>query len=224
MWLTKTCKYIFNAFLLLCVVSLQGHETLDCTLDVAYLKQTINLNVGQHLMLNCTVDFCSTNGQLSTVYWCKFSGIKCNQLNTHIHNGGAKFQNKTRMLVIYEVSSVNLNDSGTFQCQAHQGVELSIGHSITVHVRENPTEAPHAINITAAVTNNTMSTTQASMQTPSWILYCLIGLGVVAAIIFIVMITYFCLRNIEDPLESKEDRKKSKHSLDCSRAESDCGK
>ncbi|XP_067841616.1 uncharacterized protein zgc:174945 isoform X2 [Heptranchias perlo] len=189
MWFIRTRNYFLLAALLFFAAQLQGNGSDSCPLTVRYRRATLNYSAGDSLTLNCTIQYCGT--EKPTVHWCKLLSNSCCPLTgenmTHLTSLNGTEQT---MLVVYTVSSVNLTDSGTYQCQAQQGVTGAMGNSITV-------------NVFVTATGSTMKESNL-ITTPVWVFYSIIVVGIVGAALFLVMITYFCIRNFNEPLEPLE--------------------
>ncbi|XP_038674820.1 uncharacterized protein LOC119977707 isoform X2 [Scyliorhinus canicula] len=187
MWRIKTHNYFFLTSFLYFSAHLKG--SYPCPLRVGYPRVTLNNTVGDSLTLNCTVLYCAA--EQPEVYWCKYHANSCQQLNAtnrsikNIHN-----MTERGILVVYTISSVNLTDSGSYQCHAKEGDVQANGNSIIVNVFE-----------TSA--NSTMKT-QNPLGTPIWIFYSIIVVGILGTVLFLVLITYFCIRNFNEPGETRE--------------------
>ncbi|XP_072332148.1 uncharacterized protein [Scyliorhinus torazame] len=181
MWCVKTHNYFFLTSFLYFSAHLKG--SYPCGLQVGYPRATFNYTVGDSLELVCCV-LCAT--EKTEVHWCKYHSNSCQKVkettrsSTNIHN-----ETKQKMLVVYTISSVNLTDSGSYQCRAKQGGVQANGNSIVVNVFE-----------TSA--NSTMKT-QNPLSTPIWIFYSIIVMGILGTVLFLVLITYFCIRNFNEP-------------------------
>ncbi|XP_069746565.1 B- and T-lymphocyte attenuator-like isoform X2 [Narcine bancroftii] len=194
MWLVKTFNYFF-ILLLHFHMHVQGNVSDGCILQVMYARATFNYSIGDTLELNCTVKFCKLN---LNIYWCKIEANNCEPLIT---NSKENAISGTTFLV-YKVFSVEHNDTGKYQCVANESSYFSRGHLITVYVHGVKADS-HETSISEIPTNSTMHALDLA-NTPLWIFYIVIAIGTVSAIVFLIMITLFCIRNFHDPLEKEE--------------------
>ncbi|XP_051882338.1 uncharacterized protein LOC127576045 [Pristis pectinata] len=197
MWLVKTLKHFLLVSLLPFTVHLQGKKTDDCNVEVKYPKATFSYFIGDTMVLNCTVEFCQS--EPPDTYWCKHAN-SCEPLqDTNRTNN--KHLDKI-MFLVYTISHVNLTDSGKYQCVAKQNGKILKGHIITVNVA-GVKATSYETNTGVTPTNSTMLIVNPA-STPLWIVYSIIAVGVVGAISFLIMVTYFCIRNFHEPLEAVE--------------------
>ncbi|XP_055492616.1 uncharacterized protein si:ch211-214p13.8 [Leucoraja erinacea] len=195
MWFAKTLKHFLLVSLLPFTVHLQGNKT--CLPSVVYPKATYNYSIGDTLVLNCSVQLCKLIP--NSITWYKMSANNSEKIDVkNVINSSSV------IFVAYTVSSVNLTDSGKYQCIAAQGLRIAQGHIITVNV--------HGVKPDSYETSTTVTPTNATMtvpnpdSTPLWIFYGVILVGIVGAVVFLVMMTYFCIRNFQEPLETVEPR------------------
>ncbi|XP_059826530.1 uncharacterized protein si:ch211-214p13.8 isoform X2 [Hypanus sabinus] len=174
----KTLKQFLFIALLPFAMQLQANESDGCDFSVMYRKATFNYSIGDAMTLNCTVQFCEKKPLFAD--WCKRRGNSCEPLS----NENETYNNK--MFIVYTVPSINLTDSGKYQCQAKRNNEMVKGHIITVNV--------HGVKVT----------THEPSTTGEWVSYIIIAVGTVSAVVIIVLITYFCIRNFHEPLETAE--------------------
>ncbi|XP_072884960.1 B- and T-lymphocyte attenuator-like isoform X2 [Hemitrygon akajei] len=194
----KTLKQFLLIALLPFTMQLQANESDGCNFSVMYLKATLDYSIGDTMTLNCTVQFCE---KPLFAGWCKQRGNSCEPL---LKEDKTFKDHPFKTFIVYTVPSVNLTDSGKYQCQAKQNNEMSKGHIITVHV--------HGVKVTThepsttgefIPTNSTMMI-QGPVNSISWVSYIIIAVGTVSAVGIIVLITYFCIRNFHEPLETAE--------------------
>ncbi|XP_062903572.1 uncharacterized protein si:ch211-214p13.8 [Mobula hypostoma] len=195
----KTLKQLLLTALLPFVLQTQVNKGDGCGIEVMYLKATFNYSIGDTMTLNCTVKFCDS--KTPTAGWCKQLVNGCEPLpNENERSKNHPFE----MLMVYTIPSVNLTDSGRYQCQAEQNNATAKGHIITVNVH-GVKATTHGPSTTGELipTNSTMMT-QGPVNSISWVSYAIIAVGTVSAVGFIVLITYFCIRNFHEPLDSAE--------------------
>uniref|UniRef100_UPI00398EF965 B- and T-lymphocyte attenuator-like n=1 Tax=Pristiophorus japonicus TaxID=55135 RepID=UPI00398EF965 len=202
MWFMRTADCFLLTILLLFAVQLQGNGSKGCSLVARNPRAVLNYTVGDSLKLNCTVEYCQA--EQPKVSWCKFHSNSCQELNGAFKTINTTSSNSTeyRMFVLYAFSSINVNDSGTYRCQAIEKNVNTMGNSILVNVFESKR---HLDGNRYTVTAETITMKPPNpMNTPLWIFYSIIVVGIVGAVVFLVMITYFCIRNFHEPLESIE--------------------
>ncbi|XP_072434173.1 B- and T-lymphocyte attenuator-like isoform X1 [Chiloscyllium punctatum] len=198
--------FVLAAFL---YVAVYPEENPLCSVRVGYPRAKLNCSTGDRLTLNCTVVYCK-DIEL-TAHWCKIHSNSCQPINKI-----TKYQltdtnaTEQQMLVVYTISSINLTDNGTYRCQAYQNSITAKGHSISVNVFE-PKKQNDTINVTVTATNSTMKGHN-PLGTPIWIFYSIIVMGVLGTVLFLVLITYFCIKNFHDSQETKEPTDKCERS------------
>ncbi|XP_078259140.1 uncharacterized protein LOC144595488 [Rhinoraja longicauda] len=194
MWFVKTLKHFLLISLLPFIVRLQENKSDNCHLSVIYTKATLNYSIGDTLVLNCTVKPCKLT---PTINWYKTTSNSSERMSVK-----SLVNPSSVIFVTYTVPSVNLTDSGEYQCVADQDGRITNGHIITVNV--------HGVKIGSYETSTAVTPTNATMSvpdpanTPLWIFYGVILVGIVGAVVFLVTITYFCIRNFHEPLETVE--------------------
>lgn len=114
-----------TAFLIISFFSFAGNKT--CLPSVVYPKATYNYSIGDTLVLNCSVQLCKLIP--NSITWYKMSANNSEKIDVkNVINSSSV------IFVAYTVSSVNLTDSGKYQCIAAQGSQIAQGHIITVNV------------------------------------------------------------------------------------------
>ncbi|XP_067890296.1 B- and T-lymphocyte attenuator-like isoform X2 [Heterodontus francisci] len=184
MWKIRTCDYFLLAALFYFVVHLEGSDL--CSLRVGCPSMMLNYSVGDSLTLNCTVLYCAADRPI--VHWCKLHSNSCQPLTEGYKTTLRNSSNATEyeMLLAYTISSLNLTDSGTYRCEATVRDTRGMGNGITV-------------TVFATATTSTMK--MSNINTPLWILYSIIVMGIVGTVLFLVLITYFCIRNFNETKE-----------------------
>ncbi|XP_041055476.1 B- and T-lymphocyte attenuator isoform X2 [Carcharodon carcharias] len=159
----------------------------------------LTYSVGDSLTLNCTIWHCTGRPE---IHWCKIISDKCLPLSEANTKRTTPNDTNNKTVVVYTISSVNLTDSGIYQCHATEMTVSSKGNSITVNVFESKGHISEN-NSTETPTNSTMKTSD-PLSTPIWIFYSIIVIGILGTVLFLVLITYFCIRNFNEPQETRE--------------------
>ncbi|XP_048454265.1 B- and T-lymphocyte attenuator [Rhincodon typus] len=198
MWFTRTQKHlVLAAFLYIAVYS---KESDLCMMNVGYPRAKLNHSIGDSLTLNCTVMYCN---QVPETNWCKVQSNSCHPvIGQKIQPSHLANNTEGKVFVLYTISSMNLTDSGTYRCYAKYGDVTVQGNSITVNVFE-PKKQNDRNNVNVTATNSTMMK-QNPLGTPLWIFYTIIVMGILGTVLFVVLITYFCIRNFTESQETKE--------------------
>ncbi|XP_048388275.2 B- and T-lymphocyte attenuator-like isoform X2 [Stegostoma tigrinum] len=169
-------------------------------MNVGYPRAKLNHSIGDSLTLNCTVMYCK---QVPETNWCKVQSNSCQPvIGKKIQEPHLASNTEGKVFVLYTISSMNLTDSGTYRCYAKDKDLTVQGNSVTVSVFE-PKKQNDRNNFNVTATNSTM-TKQNPLGTPLWIFYSIIVMGTLGTVLFIIMITYFCLRNLTESQETKE--------------------
>ncbi|XP_078078855.1 B- and T-lymphocyte attenuator isoform X2 [Mustelus asterias] len=188
MRLIETCNYFLLAACVYFTVHLEG--SYSCPLRVGYPRAVLNYSIGDSLTLNCTILYCGP--KLPEITWCKLHSNSCEPVEEAKEHKFTPTNNSTeqRILLVFTISSINLTDRGTYRCQAKEGSVSAMGHTIVVNVFET-------------TTNSTMKPVGA-LGTPPWIFYSIIVMGILGTVLFLVLITYFCIRNMNEFRETRQ--------------------
>ncbi|XP_078401027.1 B- and T-lymphocyte attenuator [Cetorhinus maximus] len=197
MWYIRIRKYFFLAAFLYFPIRFEG--SYSCPLRVGYPRATLNHSVGDSLMLNCTIQYCTDRPE---IHWCKLISDNCQPLGEATTKWTTLIDTNNKTFVVYTISSVTLNDSGSYQCHATNKAISAKGNSIIVNVFESKGHVSENNSIETP-TNSTMKTSE-PLNTPIWIFYSIIVIGILGTVLFLVLITYFCIRNINEPQETRE--------------------
>ncbi|XP_060682474.1 B- and T-lymphocyte attenuator isoform X2 [Hemiscyllium ocellatum] len=192
---TRTQMFlVLAAFLYVAVYPEENHS---CPVRVGYPRAMFNCSTGDRLTLNCTVVYCK--GIELTVHWCKIHSNSCQSVNKITqHQLTDTNATEQQMLVVYTISSINLTDNGTYRCEAQQNAITAKGHSIN-------------LNVFVTATNSTMKGHN-PLGTPIWIFYSIIVMGILGTVLFLVLFTYFCIKNFHESQETKEPTDKCERS------------
>ncbi|XP_056416897.1 uncharacterized protein LOC130358105 isoform X2 [Hyla sarda] len=176
-------------------MSLVEGDSSSCTpkIDMAG-QQNIGTPLGQYLILKCQVRLCRAG--LPNVTWCKISGDQCDSVRSGegIHSAMEE-QGEGRAVYVLEFVSIQMNDTGYYQCKAITEDKMQIvGSTVQVVISENVVENVTAVNNTK--TDNTTGSTD-TFPIFKWLLYIIPSMGGVCILIIIVSLVIYCQKHLK---------------------------
>ncbi|XP_069616741.1 B- and T-lymphocyte attenuator [Ranitomeya imitator] len=175
--------------------SLVNGDKSSCTPGITMARNPNSGTLsGQSLVLNCIVQLCEW--ELPNVTWCKIAGQQCDPLRTRdgIYSK-LEAQRKDNIVYVLKFDSVQINDTGYYQCKAKFKNQQIIGSPVELNIAgESVIENSTAINTTE--TGNTTKGTD-TIRNMTLLLYIASTLGGLCVFIITISLLTYCIRRLK---------------------------